>query len=120
MSLIDCLVFKQQKRIGHPQKKDVIDKEIYRTPSYGSDIPSETYPSPVSHSETSRIYLIPLPLLLFLLILNKILVGLTQCGPGEKICVVVVVDNGTTWDAPIKVQGNIFYHFYVPFFETIL
>ena len=67
VSLIDCLVFKQQKRIGHPQKKDIIDKEIYQTPSYGSDIPSETYPSPISHSETSRIYLIPFPLLLFLL-----------------------------------------------------
>ena len=30
--------------------------------SYGSDVPSETYPAPISHLEKSRIYLIPPPL----------------------------------------------------------
>ena len=57
--------------MGHTQKKRIIDKESYQKSSYGSDIPSETYPSPISHSETSRIYLIPFPLLLFLLFWTK-------------------------------------------------
>ena len=32
--------------MGHTQKKRIIDKESYQKSSYGSDIPSETYPSP--------------------------------------------------------------------------
>ena len=32
--------------MGHTQKKRFIDKEIYQKSTYGSDVPSETYPSP--------------------------------------------------------------------------
>ena len=45
--------------MGHTQKKRFIDKEIHRK-SYGSDVPSETYP-PLPHLETSKIYLAPSP-----------------------------------------------------------
>ena len=41
--------------MGHTQKKRFIDKEIYQKLSYGSDVPSETYPPPPS----CRIYLAP-------------------------------------------------------------
>ena len=30
--------------MGHKQKKRFIDKKIYQKSSYGSDVPSETYP----------------------------------------------------------------------------
>ena len=49
VSLIDCLVFKQQKKntsMGHRQKKRFIDKEIYQKSLYDSDVTSETYSSP--------------------------------------------------------------------------
>ena len=55
--LINCLVSKPQKATGDPQKKRFIDKELYQKPSYVSDVPRETYPPRVPHSETSRIYL---------------------------------------------------------------
>ena len=32
--------------VGHAQKKWFIDMEIYQKSSYGSDVPSETYPPP--------------------------------------------------------------------------
>ena len=47
--------------VEHTQKKRFIDKEIYQKSSYGSDVPSETYPPPFPHSKTSRTYLTPLP-----------------------------------------------------------
>ena len=61
VSVIDYLIFKQQKTAWVTQKKRFIDKEIYQKWSYGSDIPSEKYPPPLSHPKTSRIYLTPLP-----------------------------------------------------------
>ena len=32
--------------MGRTQKKRFINKEIYQKSTYGSDVPSETYPSP--------------------------------------------------------------------------
>ena len=32
--------------VGHAQKKWFTDMEIYQKSSYGSDVPSETYPTP--------------------------------------------------------------------------
>ena len=32
--------------MGHTQKKQFIDKDIYQKSSYDSDVPSETYPPP--------------------------------------------------------------------------
>ena len=49
VSLIDILVFKQQKTIlsiEHTQKKRFFGKEIYQKSLCGSDVPSETYPPP--------------------------------------------------------------------------
>ena len=48
MSLIDYLVFKQQKAIWvwDTQKKQFIDKEVYEKSSYASDVSSETYTPP--------------------------------------------------------------------------
>ena len=51
MSLIDYLVFKQQKTmwVWDTQKKQFIDKEVYEKSSYAIDVSSETYspPSPI-------------------------------------------------------------------------
>ena len=47
--------------VEHTLKKRFIDKEIYQKSLYGSGVPSETYPPPFPHPETSRIYLTPLP-----------------------------------------------------------
>ena len=41
--------------MGHRRKKRFIEKEIYQKSSYGSNVPSETYPLP--HTESSRVYL---------------------------------------------------------------
>ena len=60
VSLIDFLVFKQQKTIlsiGHTQKKRFFGKEIYQKSLCGSDVPSETYPPPFPYPEKSRFYL---------------------------------------------------------------
>ena len=48
MSLIDYLVFKQQKTmwVWDTQKKQFIDKEVYEKSSYASDVSSETYTPP--------------------------------------------------------------------------
>ena len=45
----------------HTQKKRFTDKELYQKSSYGSDVPSWTYPLTFPHPETSIVYL-PTPL----------------------------------------------------------
>ena len=63
VSPIDLTAAENNMSMGPSKKKRFINKKIYHKSSFGSYVPSETYPppSPIPHPETSRIYLTPLP-----------------------------------------------------------